>query len=430
MNELEKARLTINETDENMAELFCRRMKAAEAAAAYKKEHGLPVYDAERETELLKRNAALIEDGVMRSYYTEFLQNTVAISRAYQEHLIGADADTVTVGLGARSYDIIVKRGSLSASWKYLDLDRKALIVTDDGMPPQYAEQVKAASKDGHILTVPQGEASKSFEQYQRILSEMLSLGFGRGDCVVAVGGGVCGDLAGFAAATYMRGIDFYNVPTTVLSMVDSSIGGKTAIDFCGVKNAVGAFNQPKRVLIDADVLSTLPKRQISNGFAEAVKMALTFDNGLFSIFERDDPTEKVDEIIRRSLLIKKAVVEEDETEKGLRRVLNFGHTIGHGIESAVFPKLYHGECVALGMLPMCSDEVRGRLLPVLEKLGLPTKYRFDKKKAFDAIKHDKKGDNGKINVITVQKPGSYQTVKTDLSELFEKMIKYYGEDI
>ena len=336
----------------------------------------------------------------------------------------------MTVELGSNSYDIIIKRGSLYHAAEYLGLDRKVMVVTDDGVPAEYAEAVRSAAKDGHTVTVAQGESSKCFEQYRRILSNMLSLGFGRGDCVVAVGGGVCGDLAGFAAATYMRGVDFYNVPTTVLSMVDSSVGGKTAIDFEGVKNVIGAFKQPKRVLIDADVLSTLPKRQISNGFAEAVKMALTFDEELFSIFERDDPVSRVDEIIRLSLLIKKAVVEEDETEKGLRRVLNFGHTIGHGIESAVSPELYHGECVALGMLPMCSDEVRKRLVPVLEKLGLPVSYKFDTKKAFDAIKHDKKGGGGFITAITVNHAGSYETVKMSLDDLYGKMISYYGENL
>ena len=336
----------------------------------------------------------------------------------------------MTVELGNRSYDIIIERGSLHRAAEFLSLDRKVMVVTDSGVPAEYAETVRSAAGDGHTVTVPQGEASKCFEQYQRILSEMLSLGFGRGDCVIAVGGGVCGDLAGFAAATYMRGVDFYNVPTTVLSMVDSSIGGKTAIDFQGVKNVVGAFKQPKRVLIDADVLATLPKRQIANGFAEAVKMALTSDEELFSIFERDDPMKHVDEIITYSLLIKKAVVEADETEKGLRRVLNFGHTIGHGIESAVSPELYHGECVALGMPPMCSGKVRERLLPVLKKLGLPTSYAFDKEKAYEAIKHDKIGASGVITAITVNEVGSFEETKMTLAGLYGKMISYYGENL
>ncbi len=336
----------------------------------------------------------------------------------------------MTVDLGNRSYDKITERGSLHRAAEYLDLDRKVMVVTDDGVPEEYAEAVRAAAKDGHTVTVAQGEASKCFEQYQRILSEMLSLGFGRGDCVVAVGGGVCGDLAGFAAATYMRGVDFYNVPTTVLSMVDSSVGGKTAIDFRGVKNIIGAFKQPKRVLIDADVLKTLPKRQISNGFAEAVKMALTFDEELFSLFEAEDPMSNVDKIITHSLLIKKAVVEADETEKGLRRVLNFGHTIGHGIEAATSPELYHGECVGLGMLPMCSDKVRARLLPVLKKLDLPTAHAFDTEKAFEAIKHDKKGSSGVITTITVNEVGTYEETKMTLDGLYGKMISYYGEDL
>ena len=431
MNELENARGIINETDEKMAELFVKRMKAAETIAAYKKEHGLPVYDAEREAELLKRWTGFIEDGPLLSYYTDFLKYTVGISRAYQDHLIKGDDDQrITLDLKENSYDIIIKRGSINDAGRYLDLHRKVMIVTDSGVPEEYAKKVKAACKEGYIITVPQGEASKCFEQYQRILSEMLSLGFGRGDCVVAVGGGVCGDLAGFAAATYMRGVDFCNVPTTVLSMVDSSIGGKTAIDFCGTKNVIGAFKQPKKVLIDADLLSTLPERQISNGLAEAVKMALTFDEELFVLFEKDDPVKNADTVIKRSLMIKKAVVEADETEKGLRRVLNFGHTIGHGIEAAASPELYHGECVALGMLPMCSENVRARLLPVLKKLDLPTEFAFDKEKAFEAIKHDKKGTSGVITAITVNEIGTYEETKMTINELYEKMTSYYGDNV
>jgi 3-dehydroquinate synthase len=329
----------------------------------------------------------------------------------------------MTVDLGNRSYDIITERGSLHRAAEYLDLDRKVMVVTDDGVPEEYAEAVRAAAKDGHTVTVAQGEASKCFEQYQHILSEMLSLGFGRGDCVVAVGGGVCGDLAGFAAATYMRGVDFYNVPTTVLSMVDSSVGGKTAIDFRGVKNVIGAFKQPKRVLIDADVLKTLPKRQISNGFAEAVKMALTFDEELFSVFETEDPMSYVDKIITHSLLIKKAVVEADETEKGLRRVLNFGHTIGHGIELATNEeKLYHGECVSIGMVAMSSDEVRKELIPILDRLNLPTSCDVDGEEVYRMMCHDKKASGAMVSAVFCDKVGEYRLQDVTLVSLMDRI--------
>ena len=225
----------------------------------------------------------------------------------------------------------------------------------------------------------------------------------------------VVGDLSGFAASAYMRGIDFYNVPTTLLSQIDSSIGGKTAVNLGGVKNIVGAFYQPKKVLVDPDLLSSLPKRQISNGLAEAVKMALTSDSELFDIFENGDVEKSIDEIIIRSLNIKKSVVEQDEKEAGLRRILNFGHTVGHGIESSEgMSELYHGECVALGMIPMCSEAVRPRLVEVLKKCGLYREMKYDWDRIAAAAFHDKKADGGTVTVTTVSEVGSFEmkTVK------------------
>ena len=315
------------------------------------------------------------------------------------------------VNLGPDSYDIVLERGVLARAGEKLNLDRKVLIVTDEGVPEQYAQALAAQAKAAHIRRVPQGEGSKSFTVLEELLTQMLRAGFTRSDCVAAVGGGMAGDLAGFAAACYMRGIDFYNIPTTVLSQVDSSIGGKTAVNRGGVKNVVGAFYQPKKVLIDPDTLATLPPRQISSGLAEAVKMALTGDAALFELFEHEDPQTHMERIIADAIRIKRSVVEQDEKEQGLRRVLNFGHTIGHGIESAT--GLCHGECVALGMLPMCSDAVRARLLPVLEKLGLPTSVKADPEKVYEAMLHDKKAGAGTLTVIRVETPGSFVIEKT-----------------
>ncbi len=317
-------------------------------------------------------------------------------------------------------YNIYLERGAIKKTAEYLNLDRNVLIVTDSGVPREYAETVAAQCKESIITVFPEGEASKSFDTYKSILDTLVCGGFTRTDCIVAVGGGVTGDMAGFAAATFMRGIDFYNIPTTVLSQVDSSVGGKTAIDFGGYKNIVGAFHQPKGVIIDSDTLKTLPDRQISNGLAEAVKMALTHDSELFEMFESD--TLDIDTVIERSIRIKQSVVEADEKELGLRKVLNFGHTVGHAIESNT-PELYHGECVALGMLPMCSDGVRARLIPVLKKLNLPTSIDADPQKIIDTMSHDKKMAGDKISVVRVEKIGSFEIKKVDFSE-FSKEIK------
>ena len=264
---------------------------------------------------------------------------------------------------------------------------------------------------------MPQGEASKSLKTLETVLRQMLDFGMGRGDLVVAVGGGVVGDLAGFAASIYMRGVDFINCPTTTLSMIDSSIGGKTAVDLGDTKNIVGTFWQPKLVIVDPDTLSTLPQRHFVNGLAEAVKAALLADPELFSIFEQGDVDARIDEIIYRCLRFKKNIVEQDETEQGMRKALNFGHTLGHGIEAVRGIKgrrttgLYHGECVALGMLPMIeSKTLQKRVRAVYRRLGLPLRASYDKQKVLAEMLHDKKAQAGQITLIKVPGLGCWRT--------------------
>ena len=235
-------------------------------------------------------------------------------------------------------------------------------------------------------------------------------------DRVIAVGGGVVGDLAGFAASIYMRGIDFINCPTTTLSMIDSSIGGKTAVDLGETKNIVGSFWQPKLVIVDPSTLATLPRRQYINGLAESVKASLLADPELFAIFEKGDIDEQIGEIIYRSLRFKKSIVEQDETERGMRKALNFGHTIGHGIEAVKGVKgrrtvgLYHGECVALGMLPMIeSKALQKRVRAVYRRLGLPLRTAYNKDKVYAEMLHDKKAQGGQITVIKVPGLGCWR---------------------
>lgn len=321
------------------------------------------------------------------------------------------------------SYEITIMHGGLSKAGEFFNLDRKVLIVTDYDVPAVYAKTVAAACSEPFITAIPSGERSKSLENYKMLLTKMVENGFTRSDCVVAVGGGVVGDLSGFVAASFMRGIDFYNIPTTVLSQVDSSVGGKTAIDFCGIKNIVGAFWPPKGVLIDPDTLKTLPARQVSNGLAEAVKMAATCDAELFSLFEREDfSLEKhLDLVISRAIGIKKNVVEQDEKENGLRRVLNFGHTLAHGVESKR-RELFHGECVAMGMVYMCSPEARKRLVPVLNKLGLPTRITVSADDILEAMGHDKKRAGDKITVVYVPQIGRFEFRELEFSEFAEQM--------
>ena len=322
----------------------------------------------------------------------------------------------LTMNLGARSYDIILKRGALENLYQFARLDRRVAVVTDSGVPAAYAQRVADQCREARIITVPQGEASKSFKILESVLQQMLEFNMGRGDLVIAVGGGVVGDLAGFAAAIYMRGIDFINCPTTTLSMIDSSIGGKTAVDLGPTKNIVGAFWQPKLVIVDPDTLSTLPRRHYINGLAEAVKASLLADPELFSIFETGDVDAQIGEIICRSLKFKKSIVEQDETERGMRKALNFGHTIGHGIEAVKGIKgrrtvgLYHGECVALGMLPMIeSKSLQKRVRAVYRRLGLPLRTTYDKEKVLAEMLHDKKVQGSQITVIKVPGLGCWR---------------------
>ena len=322
----------------------------------------------------------------------------------------------LTMNLGERSYDIILKNGALENLYQFARLDRKVAVVTDSGVPAEYAQRVADQCRESTIITVPQGEASKSFKILETMLRQMLEFNMGRGDLVVAVGGGVVGDLAGFAAAIYMRGIDFINCPTTTLSMIDSSIGGKTAVDLGDTKNIVGAFWQPKLVIVDPATLSTLPRRHYINGLAEAVKAGLLADPELFAIFEKGDIDTQISEIIYRSLRFKKNVVEQDETERGMRKALNFGHTIGHGIEAVRGVRgrrttgLYHGECVALGMLPMIeSKALQKRVRAVYRRLGLPVRTTYNKEKVLAEMLHDKKAQGSQITVIKVPGLGCWR---------------------
>ena len=324
------------------------------------------------------------------------------------------------LNLGENSYDIIVERGALSKIGEYCNLDRKVLVLTDSGVPSEYSKIVAGSSKNGYIYAIKAGEESKNLENYREIISFMIENSFTRTDALVAVGGGVVGDLGGFVASTYMRGIDFYNVPTTLLSQLDSSIGGKVAIDFDGVKNVVGAFYQPKRVLIDSDTLKTLDKRQLMAGLCEGIKMAATSDSDLFSLIENSKSLENdLDNIILGGLKIKKDVVTKDPKEKNLRKVLNFGHTIGHAVESASeLGTLLHGECVAIGMLPMCKKDVRDRLENVLKKYNLPTKTDISSDALLSYIKRDKKANGNKITVIYVDKIGSFEMLDIEIDEM------------
>ena len=335
----------------------------------------------------------------------------------------------LTINCKTYSYDVIIQRNILNNVTEYLSLQRKVLILTDDGVPSEYVLKVSSQCLNPIIVTVKQGEQSKNIDNYQLVMKTLIEHGFTRTDCLVSIGGGVVGDLGGFISSTYMRGIDFYNIPTTLLSQVDSSIGGKTAIDYNGIKNIIGSFYTPKCVLIDPNTLKTLDKRQLHAGLVEAIKMACTCSSSLFEIISKSKNLENdIDEIIFQSLQIKQKIVEEDLEEKGLRRVLNFGHTLGHIIESASNYNLLHGECVGIGMLSFSSDKARKQIKKLLKKYNLPTSYDLSLKDIEDYLIHDKKKTGDYIWIVSVENIGSYELKKIKIDELYNKLKEEFHE--
>ena len=335
----------------------------------------------------------------------------------------------LTINCKTYSYDVIIQRNILNNVSEYLSLQRKVLILTDDGVPSEYVLKISSQCLNPIIVTVKQGEQSKNIDNYQLVMKTLIEQGFTRTDCLVSIGGGVVGDLGGFISSTYMRGIDFYNIPTTLLSQVDSSIGGKTAIDYNGIKNIIGSFYTPKCVLIDPNTLKTLDKRQLHAGLVEAIKMACTCSSSLFEIISKSKNLENdIDEIIFQSLQIKQKIVEEDLQEKGLRRVLNFGHTLGHIIESASNYNLLHGECVGIGMLSFSSDKARKQIKKLLKKYNLPTSYDLSLKDIEDYLIHDKKKTGDYIWIVSVENIGSYDLKKIKIDELYNKLKEEFHE--
>lgn len=304
---------------------------------------------------------------------------------------------------------------------KYISLDCKVMIITDEGVPEKYHKEILKQCKEGYLFIAKQGEESKSLEVYEQVLQKLLELDFSRKDLVIALGGGVIGDLSGFVAGTFKRGMRFASIPTTTLSQIDSSIGGKVAVNMGNVKNVIGTFYHPEVVLIDLNTLVTLPKRHYYNGLVEAVKAGLIGDVELFELFEKsEDIEENIEEIIVHALQVKKNVVEKDEKEEHLRKILNFGHTIGHAIESIYHLEgYYHGECVGIGMMMILEkEEIRERLRKVLCKLNVPLSAEYDVEEVIHFIKKDKKANGKYVTVVQVDNVGEAKLLPIEIESL------------
>ena len=327
----------------------------------------------------------------------------------------------IKVNTKEKKYNVVIEKSALKSLREHFNFNRKILIVTDDNIPISYIKKVEAVSKQAFICCIKNGEESKNIRTYEDVMRFLVENEFTRKDAIVAIGGGVIGDLSAFVASTFMRGIDFLNIPTTVLSQVDSSIGGKTAIDFMGIKNIVGTFYQPNAVIIDTDTLETLPDRQFFNGLVEAIKISATCDRRLFDLIKNSKDIKKdIEKIIIRSVKLKKQVVEKDTKEAGLRKILNFGHTIGHAIEESCDGKYLHGESVAIGMTYFSSAKAKKEIVEVLKKYNLPTECSIDKKKIMNLIQHDKKAAASTVDIIYVKEIGNCEIKKYTLDKILK----------
>lgn len=343
----------------------------------------------------------------------------------------------VFVNLGPRSYTVQVGSGLLAGMGAELAKKlsgTKVAVITDSNVGPLYADQVmqslSEAGKQPTLITVPAGEASKSLTCLNTVCDQMAAAGLDRKSFVVALGGGVIGDLAGFAASVYQRGIPYAQVPTTVLSQVDSSVGGKTGVNLTDAKNMVGTFHQPAHVFADVDTLKSLPQREWNEGFAEIIKHAAIRDASMFDAIDQVAQGKgDLIGLIRRNISIKASVVESDEFERtGTRAILNFGHTIGHAVEaSAGYGKLLHGEAISIGLNAAAwlstqisslnsleLDRIRGLLKAFNLPLSLPDDMSDDE--ILRRMKMDKKFDQGSIRFVLIKKLGE-AFVSTDVHE-------------
>ncbi len=342
---------------------------------------------------------------------------------------------TVKVPLGDRSYSIKIGCGllpKLGSVCRRLKLGNRCAVVTDQAVGPLYAKtalnSLKLAGFAPVKIQVPAGETAKNLQTIQSCYDQLAKNRIERSSFIVALGGGVVGDMAGFLAASYLRGLDFVQVPTTLLAQVDSSVGGKVGVNLKAGKNLVGAFYQPRLVLCDLDTLKTLPQRELRAGLAEVIKYGIIADPVFFRRLEHMLPkllcldTKGLAHIVARSCQIKSSVVEDDERENGLRAILNYGHTIGHALEAiSRYGKYLHGEAISIGQVTAAkiSRDILGfdqvevdRIEGLFTQAGLPTKVRLTKPqlaKLFAAMKLDKKVSSGEVKFVLAQKIGQVQ---------------------
>ena len=334
----------------------------------------------------------------------------------------------------SKSYDVIIGSNLLDNIGQQLNFTLKKVckiaIISDSNVFPLYGSIVSESLVNSGFevisYTFPAGESSKTADTYLEILNFLAENQLTRSDAILALGGGVTGDMAGFAAATFLRGIPYIQVPTSLLAMVDSSVGGKTAIDLPAGKNLVGAFYQPRIVICDLNTLNTLPESVFCDGCAEVIKYGVLYDAKLFAHLESEGLAFDQEAVISRCIELKRNVVAEDEFDNGARQKLNLGHTIGHGVEAQSNFAVTHGQAVAIGMAIISKAHCKtiySRLVSVLQKFNLPTATDFTAKQLFASALSDKKRSGGTVNLIVPENIGKCKIIPTPIDEL-ESLIE------
>ena len=331
-------------------------------------------------------------------------------------------------------YDVIIDSNLLPKTGEYIKNIQdcgKAAIISDSNVWPIYGKTVASSLKESGFKPVefvfPAGESSKNATTYLQILNFLAKNAISRSDVIIALGGGVVGDITGFAAATFLRGVPYVQIPTSLLAMVDSSVGGKTAIDLPAGKNLVGAFKQPQLVLCDVETLCSLPDNQFCDGCAEVIKYGMLYDADLLRLLSESGASFDREPVIARCIALKRDVVQEDEFDTGARQKLNLGHTIGHGIEAGSHYTISHGQAVAAGMAIVtraaaakgyCEFTVSEAIEACLIQFGLPSKTEFNAEQLFQAALSDKKRSGRSVNLIIPREIGCCDIVPTPVSEL------------
>ena len=359
----------------------------------------------------------------------------------------------VKVPLGRRSYEIKVGSSLLArlgSECSRLKLGKHCAIISDTNVAARFGNAVRhTLARAGFrpiLIVVPAGETAKGIRTVQSCYDQLAAHRLERKSFIVALGGGVVGDLAGFVAATYLRGVAFVQVPTTLLAQVDSSVGGKVGVNLKSGKNLVGAFYQPRLVLCDLDTLRTLPKREFRAGLAEVIKYGIIYDAALFKRLERDlarllkRESKALSEVIARCCEIKAAVVSQDETESGLRAILNFGHTIGHALEAiSHYGKYLHGEAISIGQIAAAklsaemlglSEREAARIRDLFKRAGLPTRVKLNpaqRNKLFSAMRLDKKVSGGEIKFVLARRIGKVVWGQKVPGSIIEKALTADG---